>query len=181
MKTFMFAAVIAVALVLSMSTVHAQGYTSQGTVIELDVANGLAIDPGAFVAADLTQGQCYTFTADGFQLPDPLQVGQQDQPMFTIADANPGDPLQLDFILPPYALGATAGQRVTLSDWTFGYDPVTTFPSFTEQGPINGPVVVNALAGANIYMGFKACVPVGALPDAYFATVVLEAHYLVSP
>lgn len=187
MKSFMFVAV-AIVLVLGLSQVaQAQGYASAGARIEMDVANTLTITGQEVVWTGLTQGQCYIITPDGFITPPtpdfPASTAGQDFPAFTLDDANPGDLLELDFILPSFALensGSGLG-RIALSDWQYGLDVDGDLTNgLNAQGPINGPVTIVAALGANIYLGWKACVDVGAQAGAYEAQVVLEAHYLAS-
>ena len=186
MKSFMFVAILAIVAFVALSPVaKAQGYTSAAATFHFSVAHPLDISGEDQTFDGLTQGQCYTFTPDGYVYPPLEGTTAGDQllaPFFDINDANPGDQLQLDFILPPYAVGETAFERIALSDWTYGYDAVAAGTGqFNQQGPVNGPVVVIAAPGAQIYMGFKACVPIGALADTYDGAMILEAHYLVNP
>jgi hypothetical protein len=185
MKYFMFVLFVAVALVGLNSSALAQGYTSAVTTLHFTVAHPLEIIGGDITFDGLTQGQCYIFTADGYVQPATEGQAAGSQVLnvfFTYGDVNPGDLVQWDFMLPAYALGATGGGRIALSDWTYGYDPTALGTGqFTEQGPIAGPVVLPAISGGTISMGFKACVPAGALGggESYDAQMVAEAHYLV--
>jgi hypothetical protein len=187
MKSFMFAVLVAIVAFVALAPVaKAQGYTSAASTFFFTVAHPLEIAGSEDLDLGIvTQGQCYTYTPDGYTYPplEELGVGEQVlQAWFELVDANPGDQLQLDFLLPPYAVGETAFERIALSDWSFGYDPIPLETGqFSAQGPINGPVVVIANPGALIYMGLKACVPVGAQADVYHGAVILEAHYLVNP
>jgi len=183
MKNFMFA-VVALVLVLGLSqTASAQGYASAGATLAFTVENTLTIVGGEVVWEGLTQGQCYTITADGFITP-PTSAGAtvdaNAQAAFTIEDANPGDLLEMSFILPSFALGVDGIGRIQLSDWTYAYDvDADVSNGYNQAGPISGPVTVVAAIGAAVFVGFQACVDVGAQAGDYAAQLVLEAHYLM--
>jgi len=181
----MFVAILAIVALVAFSPVaKAQGYVSAAATFHFTVSHPLDISGEDVDLGEVTQGQCYTYTPDGYVYP-PLEntvAGDANpQPWFTLNDANPGDQLQLDFLFPPYAVGEAAFERITLSDWTYGWDALGTVPQFNNQGPVNGPVVIIAAAGGQVYLGVKACVPIGASADQYDGAVILEAHYLVNP
>jgi len=168
------------------NTASAQGYASGAATIIGTVTEGLTID-GSEVALgdDLTQGQCYTLSPDGFRYP-PVAGAEtdvvNDAPLF-ILTGNPYDFVEVELILPAFMYG-DAGSRISLSTWTYGYnfDGGGIDAGFINQGPVTGPFLVEiGTATSDIYVGVKACVPTGAMADGYLGTVIAEAHYIVQP
>ncbi|SRR5258706_1088492 len=189
MKSFMFVAILAVALVVSMSnTVFAQGFTSASALLTFSVDHALAITGQEYDITGLTQGQCYTFTTDGYIQPAPEgfdNTAPVPPLLFTVDDANPNDIVEFEFILPNQAVsvGTPGIGRIALTDWVFAYDPTQTGVNFTVQQLITGPVRAQVAPDGGIYMGWKACVDPGAAGgvDIFQADVIVEAHYVAAP
>lgn len=185
----MFVATLAVVLSLSLSSsAFAGGYASASALLTFTVDHALTITGQEVDYTGLTQGQCYTFTTDGYIQPAP-EGWDNTAPipplLYTVDDANPNDVVEFDFILPNQAVsvGTPGIGSIALSDWVFGYDPAAAGVSFTVQQAITGPVTAQVNPGGGIFLGWKACVGAGVegATDTFQADVILEAHYVTTP
>jgi len=178
--------VVFLAVLLISVSAFGQGFVSGVATYEAAVSYGLIITGGGLALGEMTQGQCYTFTPDGFK--NPVGAGETPgdvilgDPAFVI-EGNPGDYVEVELLTPVWLIG-DAGGRFLMNNFVYGYnyDGAGVDAGFIGQAPVSGPFVVDiGTASADLYLGFQACVPVGAMAGTYTGQLVAEAHYIVQP
>lgn len=184
MKSFMFVAFVAIALILGLSnSASAQGFVSGTVNLAATVSTGLTIDGSLQDGdmGDLTQGECYNFSADGVKNPD-LAAAGWTPPGFTLA-GNPYDNVEVSLMFPIILYGDGGGTLIP-TDWIYAYngDGGNTDPFF-GAGSASGPFIVqlNQDGNANVFLGAKLCVGVGQPAGSYVALIGVEAHYILQP
>ncbi|MDI6767434.1 MAG: hypothetical protein QME52_11480 [Bacteroidota bacterium] len=177
---------VLLAILLITGTAFGQGFVSGVTTYEAAVSYGLTIAGGALAMGELTQGQCYTFTPDGFK--NPVGAGETPgdviigDPAFVI-EGNPYDYVEVELLTPVWLIG-DAGGRFLMTNFVYGYnyDGAGVDAGFIGQAPVSGPFIVDiGTASVDIYLGFRTCVPVGAMAGTYTGQLIAEAHYIVQP